>query len=118
MSFPHGETVTILTATPVLDPYSDEQVDEDWFDPTETSVVNVLVADGGSIEDTSNAANTVDSDFDLIFQTPLDVVPTAQSRVVVRGLTCNVAGRPFRWTWAASGGDAGLVVKVKIREGG
>lgn len=116
--FAHGETVTILTATPVLDPYSDEQVDEDWSNPAEQDVPNVLVADGGSVEDTTNAANTVDSDFDLIFQPPLDVVPTAGSRVVVRGLMCNVAGRPFRWAWAASGGDAGLVVKVKIREGG
>jgi len=111
-----GETVTVLTAGTRTDRYG--ATVEDWDNPTSIDVENVLVADGGSTETNTNASNITDSDFDLIFQPPITVTPTPENRIIVRGLTCNVAGRPFRWTWPASGDDAGLVVKVQIREGG
>jgi hypothetical protein len=115
--FPHGETVTVLTAGTTTDPYSNETTQSWEVTPTSVDVPNVLVADGGSIEPVQEARNAVDSDFDLIFQAPVTVTPTPQDRVVVRGLTCEVAGRPFLWKWAATPGEAGLVVKCKIREG-
>ena len=111
-----GETVTVLTAGTKLDSFGHPV--EDWANPTSVDVDNVLVGAGGSTEDRTNAANVVDSDFDLIFQPPISTTPTPANRIVVRGLTCNVVGRPFRWVWPASSGDAGLVVKAQIREGG
>ena len=111
-----GETVIVQTATTVADPYSGEQVPS-WSSPIERTVPNVLVADGGSVEPERDARDSVDSDFDLIFQQPIDSLPTAQERVVVRGLVCEVQGRPFLWRWPGSGDEAGMVVKVKIREG-
>lgn len=113
--FAHGETVAILTATPVVDPYSNDPDGEDWDNPTELEVPGVGVADGGSTDLTQAARDAVDSDFDLFF--PADAVVTSAQRVVVRGLTCDVAARPFLWRNPFTGWTPGLVVKVKIREG-
>lgn len=125
MTFPYGETVTIQTAGTVVDAYSGETVaawdldeDQEWAtEPSSADVANVLVGSGGSTEPTEAARAAVDSDFDLIFQPPYTTVPTAQSRVVVRGLVCEVDGKPFAWAWAATSGEAGLVVRASIREG-
>lgn len=116
--FAYGETVTVLSAGYVEDPYSEDLV-QSWDDvsPTESEVPNVLVGDGGSTEPLAADRNAVDSDFDLIFQPPVTVTPTPQDRIVVRGLVCDVVGRPFLQMWGATPGEAGMVVKVKIREG-
>lgn len=113
--FPHGETVMVLTAATQADPYSGESVTSWELPPTSLAVDNVAVADGGSLEPTEADRNAVDSDFDLIF--PADAVVTAQNRVVVRGLTCEVDGRPFLWRNPFTGWTPGLVVKCSIREG-
>lgn len=114
MDFPHGETVTVLTATTTTDGFGNTVTD--WSNPTSVAVDNVAVADGGSLEVNTNAQNITDSDFDLIF--PPDATVTAENRVIVRGLTCNVAGRPFLWSNPFTGWTPGLVVKAQIREGG
>ena len=116
VTFAGGEPVTIQTATTVIDPYSGDEV-PDWSNPTETVVPNVLVGAGGSTESNEVARAAVESDFDLIFQPPYTTLPTAQDRVVVRGLVCEVDGRPFRWDWAGSPGSAGVVVRCSIKEG-
>lgn len=123
--FAHGETVTVLTPGTVTDPYSAETTTawtlgdgQTWAtEPSQATVDNVLVGSGGSTEPLEVARNEVASDFDLIFQPPVTVTPTAQDRIVVRGLTCDVVGRPFRWVYPGSGTDAGLVVRASIREG-
>lgn len=123
--FAHGETVTIQSPGTTTDLYSGDETTAWTLDdgqvwetePTEVDVDNVLVGSGGSTEPTEAARNAVESDFDLIFQPPLTTVPTAQSRVVVRGLTCEVDGRPFAWRWPGSGADAGMVVRCSIKEG-
>lgn len=120
-----GETVTILTAGTIYDPYADDNMPAwvlpeggTWVtEPSSVDVDNVLVGSGGSTETTEVARDAVDSDYDLIFQPPLTTVPTAQNRVIVRGLTCEVDGRPFAWMWPSSGSDAGMVVRCSIREG-
>lgn len=114
MTFPAGETVTIQTAGTTTDPYSGDPT-EDWDNPTTRTVNGVGVANGGTAEPVEIARNEVDSDFDLFF--PADDPVTAQDRVVVRGLTCDVVGRPFRWSNPFTGWTPGLVVKVKVREG-
>lgn len=112
-----GEPVTVLTPQTTYDPYADANVIDWTKPPTETPVPNVLVGSGGSTEPLEVARNEVASDFDLIFQPPVTVTPTAQDRIVVRGLTCDVVGRPFRWVYPGSGTDAGLIVRCSIREG-
>jgi hypothetical protein len=115
--FVHGETVTVLTAGEVVDPYSGDSV-EDWDSPTEVIVNRVAVAMGGSLgssEPLQDARNQVESDFDLLF--PPSATVTAQDRVVVRGLTCEVVGRPFLWRNPFTGWTPGLVVQAKLREG-
>lgn len=111
-----GETITIQTAAVVVDPFSGDADGEDWDNPTEVEVDDVLVAPGGSTENPEVAREPVVSDFDLIFQPPLATVPTAQDRVVVRGLVCEVVGRPFPWHWPTDGVEAGMVVRASIKE--
>lgn len=124
MNFPHGETVTVQTAGTTTDPYTGAPVaawslpsgQTAWTTaPTSVTVAAVAVADGGSIEPIEDARHSVVSDFDLMF--PADVTVTAQNRVVVRGLTCEVSGRPFRWVNPFTGWTPGLVVRVKVKEG-
>jgi hypothetical protein len=112
--FPHGETVTIQTASTTTDPYSGD-AELSWDNPTELDVSGCAVADGGSTEPDLDARNAVESDFDVIM--PVGSPVTAQSRLVVRGLTCEVVGRPFSWRSPFTGWEPGVVVKVKIREG-
>ena len=114
MNFPYAEQVTVQTATAILDPYSGETTGLDWSTPTER-VELCGVADGGSTEPVEVARNAVDSDFDLIFDHDPGI--TAADRVVVRGLTCEVAGRPFMWHSPFTGWEPGMVVRVKVREG-
>lgn len=115
MYFPYGETVTVLTAATATDPYSGEPVASWDLAPDEFEVPNVAVALGGTLEPVEAGRNAVDSDFDLFF--PPDAVVSAQNRVVVRGLTCEVAGRPFLWSNPFTGWTPGLVVQCKVREG-
>ncbi len=112
--FAHGETVQILTAGTVTDPYSGETVN-DWSTSTALAVPGVAVADGGSLEPLQDARNQVTSDFDLLM--PPTTAITAQQRVIVRGLTCEVVGRPFLWRSPFTGWTPGLVVKAKLVEG-
>lgn len=112
--FAHGEPVDVLTAGTVTDPYSGEPA-RSWDTSTSVTVEHVAVAGGGSLEPLLDARDPVTSDFDLMF--PTGTVVTAQNRVVVRGLTCEVVGRPFRWVSPFTGWEPGLVVNAKVSEG-
>ena len=107
-----GETVVVLSPTVTTDRYGNPV--ESWDPPVETPLENVLVGSGGSSEPLLDARTPVDSDFDLFVQTLEPIPVTSANRVRVRGLVCDVAGRPFLWSMSGVGG---WVVKVKIREG-
>lgn len=113
--FLHGETVTRLRARALVDPYSNEPEDADWSTPDALDIPGCAVAPGGSAEPTQDARGAVDSDFDLIFKQTPDI--TASDRVVVRGLTCQVDGRPIQWRSPFTGWEAGWVVRASVREG-
>jgi hypothetical protein len=115
MDFPYGETVTRLRATTVTDPYSGEETSIDWGDPDGLAIDGCAVADGGSLEPLQDARNAVESDFDVLAPFGSDVLAT--DRLVVRGLTCEVQGRPFDWHHPMTGWEPGMVVKAKIVEG-
>lgn len=115
MTFPYGETVTRLRAATSTDPYSNETV-ADWsLTPSEFDIDGCGVASGGSLEPVEVARNAVDSDFDVV--APFDADVTAQDRLRIRGLVCDVVGRPFAWRHPMTGWEAGVVIKAKIREG-
>lgn len=113
--FAFGEKITVLTAGYDDDPYSGELVQSWEFAPTGIDWPNVAVADSGSVEPLNVARTPVDSDFTLYF--PSEATVTSDNRVIVRGLTCEVVGRPFLWSNPFTGWTPGLVVQCKIREG-
>ncbi len=115
MDFAYGETVTRQRGTATVDPYSNESTGTSWAAPDELDIDGCGVADGGSLEPLENARNAVDSDFDVIMPPGSDVLAT--DRLVVRGLVCEVAGRPFDWHHPMTGWEPGMVVRAKIREG-
>lgn len=113
--FAHGETVTRLRGTPTTDPYSGESTGVDWAMPAALAIENCGVADGGSLEPLQDARNAVDSDFDVLAPYGSDV--QSGDRLVVRGLTCEVSGRPFAWRSPFSGWQPGTIIHATIREG-
>lgn len=115
MDFPYGETVTRQRGVPVVDPYSGEATGIDWTTPTTLAIPGCAVADGGSIEPVQDARTAVVSDFDVLAPYGADVL--AGDRVVIRGLVCDVQGRPFDWLHPMTGWHPGRVIKAKITEG-
>jgi hypothetical protein len=115
MDFPHGETVTRLRGVALTDPYSGEATDVDWTTPTSLAIPGCGVADGGSLEPTQDARNAILSDFDVVAPYGVDV--QAGDRLVIRGLTCEVSGRPFDWMNPFTGWTPGTVIRAKVVEG-
>jgi hypothetical protein len=114
MNFPHGETVQVLTAGTVADPYSGG-TQESWDTPVEAEIVGVAVEPRPSGEPTQDARNAVTSGFTLYMPPATEI--TAQSRVRVRGEVYNVLGDPAEWRSPFSGWQPGIVVQVERQEG-
>ena len=90
-----GETVVILRAGVVVDPYSLEEV-LDWSDPTETPVLTVALPEPRpSGEPVQDARNAVTSGWTLYV--PTDTDATSQDRVRVRGIVYGIEGEPASW---------------------
>lgn len=120
--FAFPEPVTIKSPGSVTDPYSDETVSAwtlpegaSWTAVPSERVESCAVAPGGSTEPTLVARNAIDSDFDLIFDHDPGVSPA--DRVVVRGLECEVDGRPFVFRSPFTGWEPGTLVRATVREG-
>lgn len=109
-----GETVVILTATAVTDPYSGTPVGLSWATPGEVSVADVLCEPRPSGEPVQDARNAVTSGFTLYFQTVPAVLPTPANRVRVRGLDYRILGEPADWRF---GSFRGLVVQCERTSG-
>lgn len=114
MDFPYGETVQVLTAGTVTDPYSG-QSSPSWATSTSASVSGVAVEPRPSAEPVQDARNSVTSGFTLYM--PAGTVITAANRVVVRGGTYDVLGEPASWVNPFTGWAPGLVVQVGRTEG-
>lgn len=114
--FPFGETVALLTAGTVTDPYSGEDA-ESWADEDVTSVdvAGVGVEPRPSGEPLQDARNQVTSGFTLYF--PPTVTPTPQQRVVVRGEVYKILGETAEWVNPFTGWTPGNVVQVERSEG-
>lgn len=112
--FAAGETVSVLTAGTITDPYSNDAAD-DWDSPSSVDVHGVGVEPRPSGEPAQDARNSVTSGFTLYF--PADAVVTPANRVVVRGRTYDVLGEPAVWRSPFTGWTPGVVVQVERTEG-
>lgn len=108
-----GETVIVLTGTPVVDPYSGDTTGTSWAAPTQVSVDNVLCEPRPSAEPVQDARNAVTSGFTLYM--PAGTAITPANRVRVRGLDYDVLGEASDWrlgSWRP-----GLVVQTSRTAG-
>lgn len=108
-----GETVIVLTGTPVVDPYSGESTLTSWATPAQVSVVNVLCEPRPSSEPVADARNSVTSGYTLYM--PAGTVITPVNRVRVRGLDYDVLGEAAEWVLGSW--RPGLVVQTARTSG-
>ena len=108
MDFPHGESVDVLTAGTVTDPYSGESTPS-WDTSTEVSFSGIAVEPRPSSEPVQDARNAVTSGYTL-YGFPVGSV-TAANRVRVRGVVYEVLGDPADWRSPFTGWAPGLVVQ-------
>lgn len=113
--FAHGETVAILTAGTIHDPYSDEDVPSWDVDPTEITVTGVGVEPRPSTEQLEAGRNAVVDGFTLYM--PAGTAIGAHNRVIVRGGTYDVLGDAAEWVNPFTGWAPGVVVQCSRTEG-
>ena len=113
--FPHGETVTRLRATSAVDPYSDEPTQSDWTSPDSLDIPGCGFNPGQSSEPTQEARNAVITQPEVYAPTGSDVL--AGDRLVVRGDTYDVDGKPAVWRSPFTGWQPGVVIVLKEVEG-
>lgn len=112
---PHGETITRLRAAPVLDPYSQEVTGLDWDDTTDLEIPRCAVDDSKTREVLDASRNAVVTDFVIWPDDQYDV--TAADRLVIRGLTCEIVGRPSTPRNPFTGDEPGMEIAANIWEG-
>ena len=115
MMLAHGETVTRLRGTPVTDPYSGEPTGINWSAPNALPIPGCAFNPGGSQEPVQDARSAVITQPEVY--APVDADVLSGDRLVVRGLTYDVQGRPSEWRNAFTGWAAGLAIALKIVEG-
>lgn len=104
------ETVTRLRAALVADPYSSENDQADWSNPSLLDITTLAPAEPRpETERLDLARNAVVSGFTLYLPLNADVV--ASDRMVVRGRTYEVDGDPALWL------GRGIVVQTTVQEG-
>lgn len=105
-----SESVVIESPGVRVDPYSGEQVADDWSAPTRRTVYTLCPPEPRpSQEPVQDARHAVVSGWTLYL--PADTVIGPRDRVQVRGATFPVQGEPAVW------GDAGVVVQAFRTEG-
>lgn len=116
MRHPHGETVTRVRAAVVSDPYSGEATGLDWDDTTELQIPRVAIDPSKTRETFDTNRNATVTDFVLWPDDIHDVI--SSDRIIVRGLTCNIIGRPVDWGPNPFTGDTpGMEIFCNVWEG-
>lgn len=113
--FAHGETVTRLRAATVTDPYSNTATAENWTNPSSLDIDGCGFNPGQSSEPVQTARNAVITRPEVYAPADADVL--AGDRLVVRGVTYEVDGRPQSWVSPFTGWAPGLVIVLKDVEG-
>lgn len=115
MSFPNGETVVRKRRALVVDPYSQETTLGSWATATTTNILGCAVSQGSTSEPLQDGRAQVVSDFTVFMPAGTDV--TAQDRLTIRGVECQVDGHPFDWRSPFTGWAPGLAVNATRVEG-
>lgn len=110
-----GETVIRLRATPVVDPYSTEATGLDWAASVELVLPRCAVDDSRTRETNDVNRNAVVTDFVVWPDAQYDV--RSGDRLVIRGLTCEVVGRPSTPVNPFTGDAPGMEIHANIWEG-
>jgi hypothetical protein len=113
--FPHGETVTRQRGVMVTDPYSGQATSLDWTTPTTLSIPGCGFNPGSSSEPVQDGRNAVITKPEVYAPAGMDVL--AGDRLVVRGVTYEVSGRPQAWVSPFTGWAPGLVIVLDLVEG-
>ena len=115
MPHPFGETVTRKRATPVLDPYSQEVTELDWTTTIDLAIPRCAVDDSKTRETFDTNRTAVVTDFVVWPDGQYDV--TAKDRLVIRGLTCEIVGRPSTPRNPFTGDEPGMEIYANVWEG-
>lgn len=115
MDFPYGETVTRLRGTPAFNNYSDEPDGTDWNAPDSLDIPGCGFNPGQSSEPVQDARNAVVTQPEVYAPAGSDVLPG--DRLVVRGVTYEVDGRPADYRSPFTGWTPGLVIALKEVQG-
>lgn len=115
MHFPHGETVTRLRAAAVEDPYSGEDTAPDWDNAAELDIEGCAFSPGNSLEPLEVGRSAVLTRPQVYAPPGADVL--SGDRLVVRGDTYEVVGRPQDWRSPFTGWQPGLVIELELVEG-
>lgn len=115
MRHPHGETVTRLRGIPTADPYSGESTALDWTTPQTLEIPRCAVDDSKTRETNDVNRNAVVTDFVIWPDAVYDV--TAADRLIIRGLTCEIVGRPSTWSNPFTGDTPGMEIAANVWEG-
>lgn len=110
-----GENVTRLRPQTSIDRYSGEHRPDWTMPPSSVTTSGWGVDDSRSTEPLQDGRTEVVTDFVLYCHKAADVLPG--DRVIVRGFTCEVVGRPATWNNPMTGRKAGFVVRANLVEG-
>lgn len=105
-----GESVTVLRAASVTDPYSGEATDLDWSDPAEHEVPGCAFDPGTGSEPATTWRQGMSVTPTLYAPHGADI--TAADRVRVRAQVYEVDGEPSSWVSPTTGAGHGLVVPL------
>lgn len=111
--FLNGEPITRRRPATTTDDYGNTVLN--WASVTDTVLTGWGIAPTASFEPATPDRNAVESDFSLFGPFGSDIRST--DRLIVRGLVCEVAGRPQSWHSPFTGWDAGVLILAKIVEG-
>ena len=115
MRHPHGETITRLRGVPQVDPYSGEATALDWTTPSQLSIPRCAVDDSKTRETNDTNRNAVVTDFVVWPDDQYDV--TAADRLIIRGLVCEIVGRPSTPVNPFTGDQPGMELFANVWEG-
>lgn len=107
----HGEPVTRLRGTPVLDPYSQEVTGLSWDGPPELPIPGCGIEPRPSSEPTQDARNSVVSGYTVYADFDADVTPA--DRLRIRGVVYEIEGDIGEWANPFTGRQAGAVIQTK-----
>lgn len=116
--FPHGETVTRLRGTPIIDPYSQQTTGVDWSDPDRLDFPGCAVWQESSTEP-SDQMGVIRAEVVTVTKCAVpfaaDFLPS--DRFEVRGRSYEMVGEIADWHSPLSGWEPGSVITGRRADG-